>query len=118
MKDHRSGETPHSSLGMTQPPKNSCKTILAVKTQSLLTGTSALGSRLVSHSGAEEFNPKWLGEGVFKGKKTQKPQPKWVGMVSLENVENTSEKSQGETPCFSRLFNFMVCQFLGEASCS
>lgn len=40
-------------------------------------------------------------------------------MASLENVENTSEKSQGEASYLSRLLlrllsNFMVCYFLGE----
>jgi len=33
-----------------------------------MTEISALGSRLISHTGVEEFYLKWLEEGVFKGK--------------------------------------------------
>lgn len=40
-------------------------------TRGLLIGTtetSALGSRLIPHTGVEELDPEWLEEGVFKGK--------------------------------------------------
>jgi hypothetical protein len=60
-----------------------------------------LGSTCIPYRG-RRVQPQIAGKGVLKGKK---PQPKGVGRVLLENPKNTSEKSQGETPCFSRFFS-------------
>jgi hypothetical protein len=44
----------------------------------------------------------------------KKPQPKGVGRESLENTENTSEKSQGGTSCSSRLFSRFQSNFCSQ----
>jgi len=63
-----------------------------------LIGTSALGSRLVSHTGAEEFDLERLGEEVFKGRNHNLRGQGWhhwkVWRIPVKNHEEKLSVSQ------------------------